>query len=68
MRKPHTSTADLLVWSETPINDSPAPPSSNTRSHQVSKVRQKIISRNISLLINRLSPIAYDFLFFILLG
>jgi hypothetical protein len=35
VRKPHTSTADLLTWSETPISDSPAPPSSATRSHQV---------------------------------
>lgn len=24
VRKPHTSTADLLVWSETPPSDSPA--------------------------------------------
>ncbi|KAL5779679.1 hypothetical protein ACOSQ2_010416 [Xanthoceras sorbifolium] len=27
VRKPHTSTADLLVWSETPPSDSPAPTS-----------------------------------------
>jgi len=63
VRKPHTSTADLLVWSETPINDSPPPPSSATRSHQVSKVSQIIISHNISLLvnfINRFTPIAYQ--------
>lgn len=35
VRKPHTSTADLLTWSETPPPDSPAPPSSALRSHQV---------------------------------
>lgn len=35
VRKPYTSTADLLTWSETPPADSPAPPSSASRSHQV---------------------------------
>lgn len=39
MRKPHTSTADLLTWSENPQADSPAVGSaasrSATRSHQV---------------------------------
>ncbi|CAL0319349.1 unnamed protein product [Lupinus luteus] len=39
VRKPHTSTADLLTWSETPISDSPLPHSSasrsSLRSHQV---------------------------------
>lgn len=39
VRKPHTSTADLLTWSETPPSDSPAPGSaasrSAPRSHQV---------------------------------
>lgn len=43
VRKPHTSTADLLVWSETPINDSPAPPSSATRSHQPSDGISKVV-------------------------
>ena len=35
MRKPHTSSADLLTWLEAPISDSSAPPSSVVRSHQV---------------------------------
>ncbi|KAJ1386833.1 hypothetical protein SESBI_40455 [Sesbania bispinosa] len=37
VRKPHTSTADLLTWSETPPADSPAPPSS-APSDGISKV------------------------------
>lgn len=41
VRKPHTSTADLLTWSETPIADSASLTSSASRSasrpHQVSK-------------------------------
>lgn len=42
VRKPHTSTADLLTWSENPPENSPAPGSaaaaarSSGRSHQVS--------------------------------
>ncbi|GLT93820.1 hypothetical protein SLE2022_115940 [Rubroshorea leprosula] len=32
VRKPHTSTADLLTWSETPPSDSPAPGSAASRS------------------------------------
>ncbi|CAJ2644377.1 uncharacterized protein LOC123896973 [Trifolium pratense] len=43
VRKPHTSTADLLTWSETPIADSPAPPSSATRSHQPSDGISKVV-------------------------
>ncbi|WJX32673.1 hypothetical protein P8452_20971 [Trifolium repens] len=43
VRKPHTSTADLLTWSETPISDSPAPPSSATRSHQPSDGISKVV-------------------------
>ncbi|MED6204097.1 hypothetical protein PIB30_005823 [Stylosanthes scabra] len=42
VRKPHTSTADLLVWSETPPTDSPAP-SSALRSHQPSDGISKVV-------------------------
>ncbi|MED6219464.1 hypothetical protein PIB30_036054 [Stylosanthes scabra] len=42
VRKPHTSTADLLVWSETPPADSPAP-SSALRSHQPSDGISKVV-------------------------
>lgn len=35
MRKPHTSTADLLVWSETPPSDSPAQASATRSSARV---------------------------------
>ncbi|KAH9756609.1 N-lysine methyltransferase [Citrus sinensis] len=40
VRKPHTSTADLLVWSETPPSDSPAQASStrSSPSDGISKV------------------------------
>ena len=34
VRKPHTSTADLLTWSEVPPSESPATVS-GARSHQV---------------------------------
>ncbi|ESW08235.1 hypothetical protein PHAVU_009G030300 [Phaseolus vulgaris] len=43
VRKPHTSTADLLTWSETPISDSPPPPSSASRSHQPSDGIRKVV-------------------------
>ncbi|KAL2339901.1 hypothetical protein Fmac_007841 [Flemingia macrophylla] len=43
VRKPHTSTADLLTWSETPPSDSPAPPSSALRSHQPSDGIRKVV-------------------------
>lgn len=43
MRKPHTSTADLLTWSETPPSDSPAPASSAPRSHQPSDGIRKVV-------------------------
>ncbi|KAK7282810.1 hypothetical protein RIF29_11879 [Crotalaria pallida] len=43
VRKPHTSTADLLTWSETPLSDSPAPPSSASRSHQPSDGISKVV-------------------------
>ncbi|KAL1344613.1 hypothetical protein HN51_018485 [Arachis hypogaea] len=42
VRKPHTSTADLLVWSEIPPADSPAP-SSALRSHQPSDGISKVV-------------------------
>lgn len=35
VRKPHTSTADLLVWSETPPSDSPAQASATRSSARV---------------------------------
>lgn len=47
MRKPHTSTADLLTWSENPPADSPAVASaasrSATRSHQPSDGIRKVV-------------------------
>ncbi|XP_028771812.1 uncharacterized protein LOC114729037 isoform X1 [Neltuma alba] len=42
VRKPHTSTADLLTWSETPPPDSPAPGSA-ARSHQPSDGISKVV-------------------------
>ncbi|XP_015885373.1 uncharacterized protein LOC107420826 [Ziziphus jujuba] len=47
VRKPHTSTADLLTWSETPPADSPAVPTSASRSaarsHQPSDGIRKVV-------------------------
>lgn len=47
VRKPHTSTADLLTWSETPPADSPAVASaasrSAARSHQPSDGISKVV-------------------------
>ncbi|XP_065847389.1 uncharacterized protein [Euphorbia lathyris] len=46
VRKPHTSTADLLVWSENPSADSPAvgsAPRSAARSHQPSDGISKVV-------------------------
>ncbi|KAL5559014.1 hypothetical protein UlMin_035225 [Ulmus minor] len=46
VRKPHTSTADLLTWSETPPADSPAVSSaarSASRSHQPSDGISKVV-------------------------
>ncbi|PON61568.1 N-lysine methyltransferase [Parasponia andersonii] len=47
VRKPHTSTADLLTWSETPPADSPAVASaasrSGSRSHQPSDGISKVV-------------------------
>ncbi|PQM42834.1 uncharacterized protein Pyn_34960 [Prunus yedoensis var. nudiflora] len=46
VRKPHTSTADLLTWSETPLTDSPLPSSASrsaTRSHQPSDGIRKVV-------------------------
>ncbi|KAL8514049.1 hypothetical protein ACS0TY_013237 [Phlomoides rotata] len=42
VRKPHTSTADLLTWSENPPENSPAQPSS-ARSHQPSDGISKVV-------------------------
>ncbi|KAM1247907.1 hypothetical protein TB2_043918 [Malus domestica] len=42
VRKPHTSTADLLTWSETPPADSPLP-SSASRPHQPSDGIRKVV-------------------------
>ncbi|CAN6679094.1 unnamed protein product [Malus baccata var. baccata] len=42
VRKPHTSTADLLTWSETPLADSPLP-SSASRPHQPSDGIRKVV-------------------------
>ncbi|EYU28495.1 hypothetical protein ABFS82_03G022500 [Erythranthe guttata] len=42
VRKPHTSTADLLTWSENPPEYSPAPASS-ARSHQPSDGISKVV-------------------------
>ncbi|CAN1224708.1 DNA oxidative demethylase ALKBH2 [Linum perenne] len=44
VRKPHTSTADLLTWSEKPAPDSPATAPSSTRSHQPSDRISKVLS------------------------
>ncbi|XP_054792286.1 uncharacterized protein LOC129303449 isoform X2 [Prosopis cineraria] len=43
VRKPHTSTADLLTWSETPPSDSLAPGSAAVRSHQPSDGISKVV-------------------------
>ncbi|KAG4389510.1 hypothetical protein AAZX31_06G099500 [Glycine max] len=43
VRKPHTSTADLLTWPETPISHSPTHPSSAVRSHQPSDGIRKVV-------------------------
>ncbi|KAH1086812.1 hypothetical protein GYH30_018368 [Glycine max] len=43
VRKPHTSSADLLTWLEAPISDSSAPPSSVVRSHQPSDGMRKVV-------------------------
>ncbi|CAI9116319.1 OLC1v1017432C4 [Oldenlandia corymbosa var. corymbosa] len=46
VRKPHTSTADLLTWSETPPENTPASASaarSATRSHQPSDGIRKVV-------------------------
>ncbi|KAJ9567667.1 hypothetical protein OSB04_003633 [Centaurea solstitialis] len=46
VRKPHTSTADLLTWSEIPPSDSPATASaarSSARSHQPSDGISKVV-------------------------
>ncbi|KAF7829928.1 plant/F14D7-9 protein [Senna tora] len=47
VRKPHTNTADLLTWPETTPSDSPAPPSSASRStlrsHQPSDGISKVV-------------------------
>ncbi|KAG6654216.1 hypothetical protein CIPAW_05G129700 [Carya illinoinensis] len=42
VRKPHTSTADLLTWSENPPTDSPAL-GSVVRSHQPSDGISKVV-------------------------
>ncbi|KAL2906071.1 DNA oxidative demethylase ALKBH2 [Bienertia sinuspersici] len=41
-RKSHSSTADLLTWTESPPSDSPAP-SSASRSHQPSDAVSKVL-------------------------
>ncbi|XVF36726.1 hypothetical protein REPUB_Repub19eG0083000 [Reevesia pubescens] len=43
VRKPHTSTADLLTWSETPQPDSPASAPRSTRPHQPSDGIRKVV-------------------------
>ncbi|KAE8656288.1 hypothetical protein F3Y22_tig00117005pilonHSYRG00344 [Hibiscus syriacus] len=43
VRKPHTSTADLLIWSETPPTDSPATATRSTRPHQPSDGIRKVV-------------------------
>ncbi|KAK6246073.1 hypothetical protein SCA6_009163 [Theobroma cacao] len=43
VRKPHTSTADLLTWSETPHSDSPASATRSTRPHQPSDGIRKVV-------------------------
>nr|GFC92205.1 hypothetical protein [Tanacetum cinerariifolium] len=42
-RKPNTSTADLLTWSETPPAESPVTGSSSVRSHQPSDGISKVV-------------------------
>lgn len=59
MRKPHTSTADLLVWSETPPSDSPAQASS-TRSSVRGQVKLIFFFDFVAFLQLRLL-IFYDF-------
>lgn len=39
----HTSTADLLTWTETPPSSSPFPSSNNSRSHQPSDAVSKVL-------------------------
>ncbi|XP_022741226.1 uncharacterized protein LOC111292850 isoform X1 [Durio zibethinus] len=43
VRKPHTSTADLLTWSETPHPDSAASVARSTRPHQPSDGIRKVV-------------------------
>ncbi|XVF39505.1 hypothetical protein PTKIN_Ptkin01aG0040000 [Pterospermum kingtungense] len=43
VRKPHTSTADLLTWSETPPPDSSASAPRSTRPHQPSDGIRKVV-------------------------
>ncbi|KAA3466553.1 plant/F14D7-9 protein [Gossypium australe] len=43
VRKPHTSTADLLTWSETPPPDSSASAARPTRPHQPSDGIRKVV-------------------------
>ncbi|KAG8493955.1 hypothetical protein CXB51_011262 [Gossypium anomalum] len=43
VRKPHTSTADLLTWSETPNTDSPASAPRSTRPYQPSDGIRKVV-------------------------
>ncbi|KAK8642794.1 hypothetical protein V6N13_012126 [Hibiscus sabdariffa] len=43
VRKPHTSTADLLTWSETPPTDSPATAPRSTRPYQPSDGIRKVV-------------------------
>ncbi|XWS15017.1 hypothetical protein CRYUN_Cryun35bG0058600 [Craigia yunnanensis] len=43
VRKPHTSTADLLTWSETPQPDSSASAARSTRPHQPSDGIRKVV-------------------------
>ncbi|CAM8936477.1 unnamed protein product [Rhodiola kirilowii] len=45
VRKPHTSTADLLFWSETPVPDASSTPASRSavRSHQPSDGISKVV-------------------------
>uniref|UniRef100_A0A7N1A3R6 DUF4057 domain-containing protein n=1 Tax=Kalanchoe fedtschenkoi TaxID=63787 RepID=A0A7N1A3R6_KALFE len=45
VRKPHTSTADLLTWSETPVPDASSTPASRSavRSHQPSDGISKVV-------------------------
>ncbi|OMO93802.1 hypothetical protein CCACVL1_06340 [Corchorus capsularis] len=43
VRKPHTSTADLLVWSETPPADTPNSAPRSSRPHQPSDGIRKVV-------------------------